>query len=77
MVTGGGLVFTAASQEPYLRAFDSAGGKEVWKGNLPVPSQATPMTYTFEGRQYVVVAAGGHYSFGTAQDDSVVAFALP
>jgi glucose dehydrogenase len=77
IVTAGGLVFTAASPEPYLRAFDSATGEEVWKGDLPVPAQATPMTYVINGKQYIVVSAGGHPSFGTPVGDAVVAFALP
>jgi len=77
IITAGGLVFTAASMERYLRAFDSATGKELWKGALPATAQATPMTYTVDGRQYVVVAAGGHAAFGPADSDTVVAFALP
>jgi quinoprotein glucose dehydrogenase len=77
MVTAGGLVFTAASTERYLRAFDSATGEEVWKGTLPVPAQATPMSYMLRGKQFVVIAAGGHPDFGTAPSDSLVAFALP
>lgn len=77
IVTAGGLVFTAASTEPYLRAFDSASGRELWKGELPVPAQATPMTYTAGGRQFVVICAGGHGQLGTKVGDSVIAFALP
>ncbi len=77
IVTAGGLVFTAASQEPLLRAFDAATGKELWDGKLPVPAQATPMTYKINGKQYVVVSDGGSSSFGTATGNSVVAFALP
>jgi quinoprotein glucose dehydrogenase len=76
IVTAGGLVFTAASTEPYLRAFNAASGEEVWKARLPVPAQATPMTYSFNGKQYVVICAGGHGSFGTPLGDSVIAFAL-
>jgi quinoprotein glucose dehydrogenase len=76
-VTASGLVFTAASEQPLLRAFDAATGAELWDGALPVPAQATPMSYTFQGRQYVVIAAGGHGLFGTPIGDSVVAFALP
>ena len=41
-----------------LRAFDVATGEERWKGNLPAPGLATPMTYVWEGRQYVVIYAG-------------------
>ena len=77
MVTAGGLVFTAAAKDPHLRAFDAATGALLWTATLPVPAQATPMTYIYQGRQFVVIAAGGHGSFGTTQGDSVIAFSLP
>jgi len=76
IITAGGLLFTAASEEPYLRAFDTTSGEELWKGALPVPAQATPMSYTIKGRQYVVIAAGGHGMFGTPLSDALVAYAL-
>ena len=63
--------------DTYLRAFDSGSGKEIWKGELPASAQATPMTYTVKGKQYVVICAGGHGKLGTKMGDSVVAFALP
>ncbi|WP_151982478.1 glucose/quinate/shikimate family membrane-bound PQQ-dependent dehydrogenase [Acinetobacter guerrae] len=61
MATQGGLVFFAATQDYYLRAFDSSNGKELWKGRLPVGSQGTPMSYVSPktGKQYVVISAGG------------------
>jgi len=77
IVTAGGLLFTAASSEPLLRAIDKTTGEQVWTGRLPVPAQSTPMTYSLGGRQYIVVAAGGHGGLGTPLGDSVVAFALP
>ena len=77
IVTAGGLVFTAAAKDPHLRAFDAGSGKLLWTATLPVPAQATPMTYAYKGRQFVVIAAGGHGSFGTKQGDYVIAFALP
>lgn len=76
LVTAGGLVFAAAEREPVLRAFDKSTGENVWTGQLPVPAQSTPMTYLLDGRQFVVVAAGGHGGFGTPLGDSLVAFAL-
>ena len=79
IVTAGGLLFTAASAEPLLRAIDKTTGEEVWEvwaGKLPVPAQSTPMTYMLHGRQFVVVDAGGHGGLGTPLGDSVVAFAL-
>jgi glucose dehydrogenase len=77
IVTAGGLVFTTASQEPFLRAFDSTTGQELWTEPIPVPSQATPMTYTLKGKQYLVIADGGHTNFGTAISDAIIAFSLP
>jgi quinoprotein glucose dehydrogenase len=77
IVTASGLVFTAASEQPLLRAFNAATGEEVWDGALPVPAQSTPMSYTVDGRQFVVIAAGGHGAFGTPVSDALVAFALP
>jgi quinoprotein glucose dehydrogenase len=77
VVTAGGLLFTAATSQPLLRAIDKTTGEEVWTGPLPVPAQSTPMTYTLHGRQYIVVSAGGHGGLGTKLGDSVVAFALP
>ena len=79
IVTQGGLVFIGAAMDNYLRAFDLETGKELWKGRLPAGAQATPMTYRLgeNGRQFVVIAAGGHGRLGTDIGDSVVAFALP
>jgi len=76
LVTAGGLVFIGAVMDDYLRAFDIDTGEELWRGRLPAGGQATPMTYQLGGRQYVVIAAGGHGSLGTRRGDYVVAFAL-
>jgi quinoprotein glucose dehydrogenase len=77
IVTAGGLVFTAAAVDNYLRAFDAENGKEIWKFGLPASAQATPMTYSVNGKQYLVIAAGGHGKLGTKQGDYVLAFTLP
>ncbi|MEI9996480.1 MAG: pyrroloquinoline quinone-dependent dehydrogenase [Rhizomicrobium sp.] len=77
MATAGGLVFIGATMDDYLRAFDAKSGAELWKGRLPAGGQATPMTYVWKGRQYVVIAAGGHSKLGTKRGDTVMAFALP
>ena len=79
MVTASGLVFIGAAMDDYLRAFDVENGAELWKGRLPAGGQATPMTYRVRenGRQYVVIAAGGHARMGSTLGDYVVAFALP
>jgi quinoprotein glucose dehydrogenase len=77
IATAGGLVFTAGAMDNFLRAFDSNSGEEVWKYELPASGQATPMTYSVNGKQYVVISAGGHGKLGTKQGDFVVAFTLP
>lgn len=78
IVTAAGLVFIASAMDNYLRAFDIETGVELWKGRLPAGGQAAPMTYRVrrDGRQFVVIAAGGHGQLGTKLGDSVVAFAL-
>ena len=68
-------MFTGA-EDAYLRAFDAKTGAELWQGRLPVPGVANPMTYAWQGEQYVVIAAGGHSEAGTSIGDSVVAFRL-
>jgi quinoprotein glucose dehydrogenase len=75
LITAGGLVFTGAL-DAYLRAFDARSGAELWQGRLPVPGVANPMTYSWNGEQYVVIAAGGHSEAGSSIGDSVVAFRL-
>jgi quinoprotein glucose dehydrogenase len=77
MITAGGLVFTSAGMDLYLHAFDIQTGKQLWKFQLPAGGQATPMTYSLRGKQYIVIAAGGHGKLGTKQGDYVLAFALP
>lgn len=76
MVTAGGLVFIAASLDDRLRAFDTDTGKLLWEVKLPAGGQATPMTYSIGGRQYLVIAAGG-YKDASTRGDYVVAYALP
>ncbi|MEP6391348.1 MAG: pyrroloquinoline quinone-dependent dehydrogenase [Halioglobus sp.] len=78
IVTAGGLIFTAGAADNYLRALDLESGEELWKGRLPAGGQATPMTYIdSSGKQFIVIAAGGHPGLGTTPGDYVVAFALP
>ena len=76
VATAGGVVFIGAALDRYLRAFDAKSGAELWRGRLPAAGVATPMTYVWKGRQYVVVAAGGHTEGGTKTSDAIVAFAL-
>ncbi|MBI3677099.1 MAG: pyrroloquinoline quinone-dependent dehydrogenase [Proteobacteria bacterium] len=76
IATASGLVFIAAAMDNYLRAFDAKTGQELWRGRLPAGGQATPMTYVWKGRQYVIIAAGGHAMANTKRGDQIVAFAL-
>ncbi len=77
MITGGGLVFIGATMESAFRALDVATGETLWSVTLEAPAMAVPMTYGVNGRQYVVVAAGGSRLVGTELSDALVAFALP
>ena len=79
IATAGGLVFTAGTLEAAIYAFDVRTGKRLWKGTLPTSARSTPMTYLGrDGRQYVVISAGGHGAqIGPPIGDYVVAFALP
>lgn len=76
LVTAGGLTFIAASADAHLRAFDSATGKVVWQVELPAAAQATPMTFQWKGKQYIVISVGGHAKLKTKLGDSVIAFSL-
>jgi quinoprotein glucose dehydrogenase len=76
VVTAGGLIFIGASADETFRAFDKQTGKILWKANLPFSGNATPSTYMVNGRQYVVISAGGGKS-GRPAGGSLVAFALP
>ena len=58
IVTAGGLVFSAASFEPYIRGFDLHTGLVLWRGSIPGPAQATPMTYEVDNRQFIVICSG-------------------
>lgn len=76
-VTAGGLIFIGATVDYYIRAFDTETGRELWKGRLPTSATATPMTYEWNGRQYVVIFAGGYSNVDTPPGDQLIAFALP
>jgi quinoprotein glucose dehydrogenase len=79
LVTAGGLVFIAAAMDHHLRAFDTESGRKVWEAALPASAQATPMTYRVraDGKQFIVIAAGGHHQMHTRQGDYLIAYALP
>jgi quinoprotein glucose dehydrogenase len=77
LATAGGLVFAGGALDRRLYAFDQQTGAELWSYELPAGVHAAPMTYIAAGRQYIVVAAGGHKDLGTTPGDFVAAFALP
>lgn len=76
IATAGGLFFIGATMDRQFRAFDTTTGEVLWRHQLPVDATATPMTYTYRGRQYVVINAGGHAMFSRPQSDYLIAFAL-
>ena len=76
VVTAGGLVFIAATPDARFRAFDKQSGELLWQTELPAAGFATPATYEADGRQFVVIAAGGG-KLGVASGSEYVAFALP
>ena len=76
-ITAGGLVFIGSTMDHYLRAFDVSNGEEAWRGRLPAPGMATPMSYQWNGKQYIVVFAGGNARAGTKVSDHLIAFSLP
>jgi quinoprotein glucose dehydrogenase len=79
ITTASGLTFIGATTDGFLRAFKTATGEELWRASLPTSAHATPMTYRVrpDGRQFVVVAAGGHMLLGTEPGDALIAYALP
>lgn len=78
IITAGGVAIMAGTADERIRAWDTQTGRELWSASLPTSGMATPMTYEAEGRQYVVVAAGGHlFLYPQKVGDYLVAFALP
>lgn len=76
VVTAGGLLFIGATQDEKFRVFDKTNGELLWETKLPAGGYATPAVYEVDGRQFVVIAAGGG-KMGTKSGDTYVAFSLP
>ena len=76
VVTKGGLIFVASTQDEKIRAFDKKTGRQLWEAQLPAAGYATPAVYSLNGKQYVVIACGGG-KVGSKSGDAYVAFALP
>jgi quinoprotein glucose dehydrogenase len=77
IVTAGGLVFIGGTMDEKFHAFDKSTGETLWETTLPAGGYATPCTYMVNGKQYVVIAAGGGGKLATKSGDQYVAFALP
>jgi len=77
VTTASGLVFIAAATDGLIRAIDERSGKVIWSVPLPAGGQATPIVYQQDGREYLVIFAGGHHFMETPMGDSVIAYALP
>ncbi|MCA9185252.1 MAG: pyrroloquinoline quinone-dependent dehydrogenase [Pirellulaceae bacterium] len=77
IVTAGGLVFIGGTKDERFHAFDKDSGELLWQAQLPAGGYATPCTYAVNGRQFVVIAAGGAGKLGTKAGDAFVAYALP
>jgi quinoprotein glucose dehydrogenase len=79
VATRGGVFFIGSSQDKYLRAYETATGRELWRTRLPAGGQATPMAYwsNGSGREFVLIAAGGHGGLLTTPGDYIMAYALP
>ena len=76
LLTASGLVFIGAAMDEKIRAFDTETGAEIWSAPLPRSGIATPMSYMANGKQYVVIAAGGHGKMDLPLGDYVVAFSI-
>ena len=78
IITASGLIFIGATSDSRIRAYDIDTGEELWQDIMPTSAMSTPMTYSANGRQYVVIAAGGHsWYYPNGIDDYLLAYALP
>lgn len=78
IITAGGLIFIGATADSRIRAYDIDTGEELWQDMMPTSAMSSPMTYEANGRQYLVIAAGGHsWFYPKGIDDYLLAYALP
>jgi quinoprotein glucose dehydrogenase len=77
IVTAGGLVFIGAAMDERFHAFDKTTGKLLWEFQMEAGGYATPATYSIDGKQYVIMAAGGGGKPGTKPGNAYYCFALP
>lgn len=76
LVTAGNLAFLTSTMDYYIRAYDLTTGQILWSDRLPAGAQSTPMTYSADGKQYIVTYAAGHGSFPTKMGDYLIAYTL-
>jgi len=77
VVTAGGLIFISAATDDLIKAIDIKTGEIVWSDMLPAGGQATPIVYEQDGKQYLLIMAGGHHFMMTPGGDALIAYALP
>lgn len=78
VMTAGGVAFISGTLDNYVRAYDVTTGEQLWQDRLPAGGQATPMSYqSSDGKQMLLVVAGGHGSLGTKAGDAIIAYSLP
>ncbi|SPJ26118.1 pyrroloquinoline quinone-dependent dehydrogenase [Palleronia abyssalis] len=77
VVTAGGLIFIAAATDNLIRAIDIETGETLWQDVLPAGGQANPLAFEADGRQFIMIAPGGHHFMGTGVSDAIIAYALP
>ncbi len=78
LTTAGGVTFIGSTPDKRIQAYDTKTGKLLWRADLPANGNANPMSYIgSDGRQYVVIAAGGSGALATNEKNILVAFALP
>jgi len=77
MITRTGLLFIGATPDSFFHAFDLRSGKSLWRTTLPGGGNSLPITYEMEGKQYIVISAGGSAVIGAPVSRKMVAFALP
>jgi quinoprotein glucose dehydrogenase len=77
IITKSGVIFIGASMDSRVRAIDLKTGDVLWKSLVDAPAVASPITYSYNGKQYVVFVAGGNAILTPTVSDQVVAYALP
>ncbi len=75
LATAGGLVFTGEGNGLF-KAYDSANGSLLWQFQAGAGSNAPPASYMVEGKQYIVVAAGGNVQLNYKRGNNIIAFSV-